>query len=939
MSGKIQQQLYTRERGGIFSTTDGYDTIAISEGLQPSFVKKYLHPFCIYQAPKALTTRGEKDASAYPEAVTLFQPETGDLVIGQAVFVPADFTGERSAYFMHNYIIPDARKEEWIKQPEKLFQLNDYQTSYNMDQGKTLPELVTVSYGTEDVLAKKEELMAELGINDDDFKQLLFAVLTSVSGKKKVFISLNVPLQDYSKASLKLLELLYLYLPYAHRRKLGAMTFTSDPEGKNYIHVMFYEPGTLNTADRSIEKQFIFDFANGRISGVDITGQKHEYLDFAIERFSQYKRMDDFFEFAETALSGLPEEQKLQLSSYYHLTDLYLTLNGSDASIYPKNKVGFLNGLVNFLQTNSDEKLPLVKLFVKILTEEKYVRDSSIALDYIRAVVSVNKIVRSDEALSFVLDTLENFQSDPLFFKLWKIIEQDKFTNEVIINFISEHIFYEDLLKKYLEEQFKQGASIKDILNQVKLLLGLPILLNVEMFHSLSISKVYTSIQNERQAFDGVLTVNDFSLNIINPKFASLKAEMVKAAKLALLGSMKINKLSIDDILKFGKIFPNDVKVKDEQSMRNYTVTITLHKLLSNPSQAAFVSLNPLGRIDRELLRETLKQLLTKVAPEHFPVLIMAYSSDTGEVDYRGIFKHLVQFSDEKTFVAFIRMHTNWLVNKQYKLELRSYLIKHPQSIWKDKTCRNALKEIPNGSLKKLLKEVETETASPIMKFFKKNGVKLLLSLLAVGVAGGGAWFGVDYFSGKNDKQAAVKTSNPKVEEKESKKEEEIKDSPILLEQFKESTEQNQMYQINLEGPQFKRISMQVQGVTLTNNDNGNFQLDVATDTGTSPFEKGWKLKKEFSLKGIENDFDIDDQNKEVVLVAKDETGETFLWIYSVNLKDAIETTETLTPIYRVHEEGVTNISLDGKQLVLIKGEKEEPTLYPFTSQSNLSNK
>src|SRR4051812_23843134 len=122
--------MYTRERGGVFHATDGYDTIAISESLDKDFVKKYLHPFCMYHAPKTLTERGEKDPSYYPEAVTLFQPETGDLVIGQAVFIPADFTGSRSTYFMHNYIISSGLKDEWIKQPERLFQWNEFHTTY-----------------------------------------------------------------------------------------------------------------------------------------------------------------------------------------------------------------------------------------------------------------------------------------------------------------------------------------------------------------------------------------------------------------------------------------------------------------------------------------------------------------------------------------------------------------------------------------------------------------------------------------------------------------------------------------------------------------------------------------------------------------------------------------------------------------------------------------
>ncbi|WP_052352962.1 GAP1-N2 domain-containing protein [Neobacillus dielmonensis] len=933
MSGKVQQQLYTRERGGIFSTTDGYDTIAISEGLQPSFVKKYLHPFCIYQAPRALTTRGEKDASAYPEAVTLFQPETGDLVIGQAVFVPADFTGQRSTYFMHNYIIPEVRKEEWIKQPEKLFQLNGYQTSFNMEQGKTLPELKTVSYGTEDVLTKKEELLAELGINEDDFRQLLFAVLTSVSGKKKVFISLNVPLLDYSKAALKLLELLYLYLPYAHRRKLGAMTFTSDPEGKNYIHVMFYEPGTLNTADRSIEKQFIFDFPNNRISGVDILGQKHEYLDFALERFAQSKRMDDFFEFAETALSGLPEEQRLDLSCYYHLTDLYLTLNGSDASIYEKNKVGFLNGLVKFLQVNSDEKLPLVKLFVKILTEEKYVRDSSMALEYIRSVVAINKIVRSDVAHSFILDTLENFQNDPLFYALWKIVEQDKPTNETIITFISEHIYYEGLLKQHLEEQLRPFTHIKEVLSQVKTQLGLPILLDLEMFHSITINKVYETIKTGRNAFDGVVAVTEFTSNTLNPKFTSLKAEMVKAAKLALLGSIQLNKLSIDEILKFGKIFPNDVRVKDEQSMRNYFVTITLYKLLSNPSQAAYVSLNSLGRADRELLRDTLKELLTKVTPDQFPVFIIAFSTDTGEVDYRGIIKHLVQFCDEKTFVAFIRMNTKWLVNKQYKTELKNYLINHPQSLWKNKSFRNQLKDIPNGSLKKLLKEVETETASPIVKFFKKNGIKLLLSLLAVGIVGGGAWFGVDHFLGKNPKPVASENKNKK-ETSDSAKQTIQK---ISLDSFLkwDFAEPEKPLEVKL-GKQSRQIkfSLDKSGLRglliLDDKEPWEFPLST-TDFKTSLVESDGSLKPGYSIYIKEHNFGQKNETGKLVIAVSDRKSESYVWVY----KEPSNNTNS-DPLELVKSfKGTSDVQLEGNKLILSPSDSYE---YPFVEQAS-SNK
>lgn len=41
MTPPIEQQMYTRERRGVFRTTEGFDTVAASPGLDPSFIKKY----------------------------------------------------------------------------------------------------------------------------------------------------------------------------------------------------------------------------------------------------------------------------------------------------------------------------------------------------------------------------------------------------------------------------------------------------------------------------------------------------------------------------------------------------------------------------------------------------------------------------------------------------------------------------------------------------------------------------------------------------------------------------------------------------------------------------------------------------------------------------------------------------------------------------------
>lgn len=52
--------MYTRERRGVYRATEGFDTVAKSESLDNNFVKKIIHPFCLYDAPAELAARGEK---------------------------------------------------------------------------------------------------------------------------------------------------------------------------------------------------------------------------------------------------------------------------------------------------------------------------------------------------------------------------------------------------------------------------------------------------------------------------------------------------------------------------------------------------------------------------------------------------------------------------------------------------------------------------------------------------------------------------------------------------------------------------------------------------------------------------------------------------------------------------------------------------------------
>ncbi|MEH7106778.1 hypothetical protein [Bacillus sp. JJ1764] len=902
MKDRIQQQMYTRERGGIFHATDGYDTIAISARLDQAFVSKYLHPFCLYDSPKSLVASGEKDITQYPEAVTIFQPKTGDLVVGQAVFVPADFTGERSTYFMHNYVIPQGRKEEWIKNPGKLFQMTGFCISYDVSLGQELEELEDLEHDERPA----EGILGDLEISVEQFKQLLFAVMSSVAGKKKVFVSLKSPLQEYSKHALRLLELIWSYLPYAHRRRFGALTFTSDPVVKNYLHVVFFEPGTLNFGDRSLEKQFIFDFAGGSISGVEITGQKHEYLDLALDYFSKGKPMDDFFMFAEESLSGLSEDQKLELASYYQLADFYL----DDFSIYRKNKLGYLLGLNKFLQVNSERKPALLSLFLRLLQEERVAGDAEIAAEFIQTVISLNTFLRHDEPLSFILSTLQYYQGHPLLQQLWKVVEQDKPTCEAILSFIHDHQVYADLLQVYLEETLEPLTKIEEILAKISELLAAPFLLNVETFRTVVNKAIAATVRAAENPFMAVCAVKNFDIDIDDPQaFQHFKKDLLKSAVVGLLYAIDLEKLSIRDVLMFGEIVPKEVRIKDDRIKRNYSITYALYQLLSEPGHSRTAILQTLRRQERGELRKTLRRLLQgEQLQDHLSVLVLAFESELGEVDYNGLFSHSTRYGGAKAAVSFIKENVALLGSKQYKQALKSYLVDHPESIWKNRAYRKELATIRNSSLKGLLKEVELETSGLLGKLFKKRGLSLVLAVALLGAAGGGALI---VFGDRNvAPPKAVKTNGTETGTKKRS----------ALESFKQfSSLQKGSIVLNGEMVQTIDIHPQPDGNNLyylMDTTNTAIPVKIEVNGETSPFDKKERLLDGFSLYGAEHDFDSDASNdaSNIVLAASNNQDETYVWVYSLNSSSTKN--DPLTPIFQT-KGASAELKLEGNKLTL----------------------
>lgn len=347
---RIQQQLYTREKSGIFRTTEGYDTVARSPGLDPSFIKKNIHPLCAYDAPAELQVQGEKDASLYPASLQLVRLENRDMVLGQSVYVPTDFTGLRSAFFTHNYVIPARRIEEWVHHYERWLHA-DFREQYHTEEGAELAELEDIPVRDAIPTLDPHAVLTELGLDEALFRQLLGAVMSAIHRQRKVYISLNVPVRELPIQANRLLQVLMLALPYAFRRRLGFTTYAKEPESRKGMQVLFVESGSIRAGDRNLEREYIFDLSNGRIQAAQAGKAGQLYIDYAWQYLSRPEELQKLQEFADQGQSGVEasSDSPPDPAQYDEWTMLYRAEQG-DEELYGSQRGQILQTLLRHLR-------------------------------------------------------------------------------------------------------------------------------------------------------------------------------------------------------------------------------------------------------------------------------------------------------------------------------------------------------------------------------------------------------------------------------------------------------------------------------------------------------------------------------------------------------------------------------------------------------------
>lgn len=245
--------------------------MARSPGLTDAFIKEKIHPYCTYSSPA-------------PRVQTVVHYPCGRMLLGQAAYVPEDFTGRRSTFFSHNYVIPPAIAGLLLEDMAGLLTTR-FETSYDISLDGVLEPLEFLPRDTHlctgSLLPQVEE-----GI----ISKIAECVCESVQASKKTYVLVPDSTGDMFEFVRGVLISLYQRLPEWVKHQLGFCTFAREPDKRKGIHLVFLVQPFLRPTDSCFAGDFIIHISNeDENNNRDVTavsGVFGAFLDSRIQAFT-----------------------------------------------------------------------------------------------------------------------------------------------------------------------------------------------------------------------------------------------------------------------------------------------------------------------------------------------------------------------------------------------------------------------------------------------------------------------------------------------------------------------------------------------------------------------------------------------------------------------------------------------------------------------------
>ena len=335
------QHFYSRvpARVSLYNKRDGFDTFAQSAALNPEFVRGELS--CVYADKLGIHSPLRIRRGEIPTVYSQYYFESGVVAQTAIGYLPADFTGERSAYIAHSLILNDSERDKVFKNPNAdIFNPDMFITDISRFSLTATNAVANTACHELDYIpravGKHKELVSEY--NSDMLKSFIFAVISAVVGDgREVFFRLPGEDKDASERAVRFINAIASLLPYSVRERLSFVSYISSPTA--------YPGFKVKCVDSSVvvippELGVFYDFTTGIVTGQTINYERNQVFATFFHSFYDYPSIKDaFHRFFEDVISSC-EDVTIDLKMVKELSFLFWQCSGFylESSVLPTDE-------------------------------------------------------------------------------------------------------------------------------------------------------------------------------------------------------------------------------------------------------------------------------------------------------------------------------------------------------------------------------------------------------------------------------------------------------------------------------------------------------------------------------------------------------------------------------------------------------------------------
>jgi len=320
------QHFYSRvpARVSMYNRADGFDTFALSAGLEREFVEREMTPVYENKLNKndvTMVRRGEMPC-VYTQCCT----RSGVLVQNCVSYLSLDYTGERSAYLSHSLVYSSEEKQKILSSRDETTLNPDLFVTDITGFDLTAPDAVPdTDYPQIDYLpgAKEEGLLLTRDVNPETAKSFLYAILNALCGKgRNVYFKLPGEDAVLSRRAVQLYNELLAILPCQLR---GGLSFASYVTDATMYPNHKLKGVSAHFPDNAAAKFVYFDLQTNLISGVqhDEVVANKALINFLYSLLENKGLREEFLSYMDRAAAAIPALQNLNLKVLNSLVFLF----------------------------------------------------------------------------------------------------------------------------------------------------------------------------------------------------------------------------------------------------------------------------------------------------------------------------------------------------------------------------------------------------------------------------------------------------------------------------------------------------------------------------------------------------------------------------------------------------------------------------------------